>query len=161
VVLRHPGDHLGRRQRARGGLLVALRDHQHHEPHRSASSSPAIPGGYGLVPSGPASASWRISSSPSYEGPRTSAWALMKSSPSRIPPSRALRPNIAYPPTSSLASLNGPSITVSFPRPTRTRAPRELGSRPPMSTSVLDRIASSVSLPMAAISSGGGGWPAS
>src|SRR5277367_5456497 len=64
--------------------------------------------------------------------------------------------NSAYPPIISLASVNGPSITVTRPPESRTLAPAAVGSSPPLPSSVPALIASSVSLPIASINSFGG-----
>src|SRR6185369_4362812 len=65
--------------------------------------------------------------------------------------------NTAYPPNTSLASVNGPSVTVIFPPAKRTREPAAVGPSPPVSIISPDFIASSASFPMASISSLGGG----
>src|SRR4029450_4214406 len=41
---------------------------------------------------------------------------------------------IANPPTTSLASVNGPSVTVTLPPSSLTRAPAKVGNRPPACT---------------------------
>ncbi len=41
---------------------------------------------------------------------------------------------MAKPPTTSLASVKGPSVTVTLPSESRTRAPAEVGCRPTPST---------------------------
>src|SRR6266850_5348345 len=63
---------------------------------------------------------------------------------------------IAQPPMTSLASANGPSLTVIFPLASRTRTPSLLGSRPPVSTRVPFLSDFSTNLPMASINAGGG-----
>src|SRR5207249_1044708 len=70
--------------------------------------------------------------------------------------SRELASSTAYPPTTSLASVNGPSVTVSLPPARRTRALAELGASPPVSTTEPSRIESSTSLAMASSSAWGG-----
>src|SRR6185295_9433024 len=57
----------------------------------------------------------------------------------------------------SFVSMNGPSVTVSFPPASRTRAPAALWSNPPISTIVPFLKASSPSFPIASISAWGGG----
>src|ERR1700730_8621754 len=64
---------------------------------------------------------------------------------------------IAQPPMTSLLSVNGPSVTVILPPASRTRTPSLLGSRPPVSTSVPSFNDFSTNLPIASISSDGGG----
>src|SRR5271166_3790090 len=63
----------------------------------------------------------------------------------------------AYPPTTSLASVKGPSILVNCPPETRTRVLIAVGASPPLATIVPDLAASSLSFAMASISSLGGG----
>src|SRR5438128_3493645 len=65
--------------------------------------------------------------------------------------------NCAYPPTTSLASLKGPSVTVTFPPESRTRAPSAVGPSPPPPIMVPAWAASSLSFAMASISALGGG----
>src|SRR5712664_1007335 len=62
----------------------------------------------------------------------------------------------AYPPTTSLASVKGPSVTVSFPPEMRTLVPLADGRRPPLPSIVPALTASSLSFPMASINSLGG-----
>src|SRR5712664_4416385 len=62
----------------------------------------------------------------------------------------------AYPPTTSLASVKGPSVTVSFPPESRTRVPVAVGRSPPLPSIVPALTASSLSFPMASINSLGG-----
>src|SRR5580658_1685369 len=62
----------------------------------------------------------------------------------------------AYPPIISLASVNGPSVTLIRPPESRTLTPAAVGSSPPLPSSVPFLIASSDSLPMASINSLGG-----
>jgi hypothetical protein len=62
---------------------------------------------------------------------------------------------------SSLASVNGPSITLGFPPEKRTRAPFEVGLSPAMSRSTPAFINSSLYLPIAESSSSLGMTPAS
>src|SRR5579859_1667645 len=64
---------------------------------------------------------------------------------------------IAKPPTTSLASVNGPSVTVIPPLDLRTRAPKALGKQPSVATSQPAFIPSSTNFPMRAISSFEGG----
>jgi hypothetical protein len=68
---------------------------------------------------------------------------------------------IAKPPINSLASANGPSMTLTVPRDARRIAPFELGSSPAVETTTPAFIISSVCFPIAAISRGSGGSPAS
>src|ERR1700732_563390 len=63
---------------------------------------------------------------------------------------------IAQPPTTSLASVNGPSVTVSLPFSMRSRVAAELGLRPPVSTTLPEAKLSWTNLPMASSSAGGG-----
>ena len=62
---------------------------------------------------------------------------------------------------SLFASVNGPSVTVSLPFATRTRAPFELGSRPPVCNTTPALIIFSVYWAIAVMSFGSGGAPAS
>src|SRR6267143_413954 len=64
--------------------------------------------------------------------------------------------NCAYPPTTSLASVKGPSFTMSLPPETRTLVPLADGRRPPLPSIVPALTASSLSFPMASINSLGG-----
>src|ERR1700745_1813394 len=64
---------------------------------------------------------------------------------------------IANPPTNSLASVKGPSVTLIFPSERRTRAPRALGKQPSVATSQPALKPSSMSLPILDISSCEGG----
>src|SRR6266849_5069182 len=64
--------------------------------------------------------------------------------------------NTAYPPTTSLASVKGPSVVVSCPRETRMRVLIDVGASPPLAIIVPFLLASSPSLAMASISSLGG-----
>src|SRR6267143_2860213 len=64
--------------------------------------------------------------------------------------------NTAYPPTTSLASVKGPSVVVSCPRETRTRVLIAVGANPPLAIIVPFLFASSLSFAMASISSLGG-----
>src|SRR5262245_51157348 len=57
----------------------------------------------------------------------------------------------------SLASVNGPSSTVTLPPVRRTRAPLALGRRPPLSTMIPDWVASIPNWAIASISAFGGG----
>jgi hypothetical protein len=78
--------------------------------------------------------------------------------PSSIAASFDGKLRIAYPPTSSLASLKGPSVKVTFPLAALTFPPIALGMSPPASTSSPPtRGNSAVSLSIAASSLGGGG----
>src|SRR6185295_3681609 len=63
----------------------------------------------------------------------------------------------AKPPTTSLVSVKGPSITVTFPCESRTRLLIAVGASPPASNIVPSFAASSLSFAMASISAGGGG----
>src|ERR1700687_5196448 len=64
--------------------------------------------------------------------------------------------NCAYPPTISLASVKGPSITETFPPESRTRAPSAVGPSPPLPIIVPVFSASWLSLAIASINSLGG-----
>jgi len=64
---------------------------------------------------------------------------------------------IANPPTTSLASAKGPSVTVTFPFELRTRAPKAVGRQPSVASSQPAFMPSSTSLPILAISSCDGG----
>src|SRR5205807_6943860 len=68
---------------------------------------------------------------------------------------------IANPPTTSFASVKGPSVTVTFPLELRTRAPSALGRQPSVANSQPALKPSSTSLPILAISSCEGGTPRS
>src|SRR5712691_1991387 len=63
----------------------------------------------------------------------------------------------AYPPTISMASVNGPSIAVTCPRESRTRVLTAVGASPPLATIVPALTASSLSFAIASMSSLGGG----
>src|SRR5215510_5905163 len=65
----------------------------------------------------------------------------------------------AIPPTTSLASVKGPSVTLNLPSVRRTRAPFELGRQPSVASSFPDFKPSSTSFPILAISSCVGGVP--
>src|ERR1700730_6008614 len=59
----------------------------------------------------------------------------------------------------SLASVKGPSVTVTFPPKSRTRAPCAVGASPPLPSIVPALSASSLSFAMASMSDlGGGPW---
>src|SRR5882762_1509346 len=62
----------------------------------------------------------------------------------------------AYPPTTSLASVKGPSIAVTLPPESRTRVLAAVGASPPLAIIVPALMASSLSFPMASINSLGG-----
>src|SRR5882724_8501455 len=62
----------------------------------------------------------------------------------------------AYPPTTSLASVKGPSIAVTCPRERRMRVLAAVGESPPLSRIVPALTASSLSFAIASISSLGG-----
>src|ERR1700686_4916616 len=64
---------------------------------------------------------------------------------------------MANPPTTSLASVKGPSVTVTFPFELRTRAPKAVGRQPSVASSQPAFMPSSTSLPILAISSCEGG----
>src|SRR6185503_818872 len=55
---------------------------------------------------------------------------------------------IAKPPTTSLVSVNGPSVVDSLPPRRRTRAPSAVGRSPAVLINVPSRVISSMSLPM-------------
>src|SRR5579871_726852 len=59
---------------------------------------------------------------------------------------------MAKPPTSSLVSANGPSVTTNFPSERRTRAPAEDGRHPSVASSHPARNDSSINFPIASIS---------
>src|SRR5882762_7412083 len=63
----------------------------------------------------------------------------------------------AYPPTTSLASVKGPSIAVTRPPESRTRVLAAVGASPPLAIIVPALTASSLSFAMASMSSLGGG----
>ncbi len=63
---------------------------------------------------------------------------------------------IAQPPMTSLVSVKGPSNTVIFPLPSRTRKPSLLGCRPPVSTRVPSLREFYTNLPIHSISAAGG-----
>src|SRR5258705_3828894 len=63
----------------------------------------------------------------------------------------------AKPPTTSLVSAKGPSITVTFPLASRTRLLIAVGASPPASNILPPFDASSLSFAMASINFGGGG----
>src|ERR1700723_47159 len=57
----------------------------------------------------------------------------------------------------SLASAKGPSVTITFPPETRTRAPSAVGPSPPLPSIVPAFVSSSAAFAIASISSLGGG----
>src|ERR1700686_1733719 len=63
----------------------------------------------------------------------------------------------AYPPTTSLASVKGPSSAVTLPPESRTRVLAAVGASPPLAIIVPALTASSLSFAMASMSSLGGG----
>src|SRR5882672_6603687 len=65
--------------------------------------------------------------------------------------------NCAYPPITSLASVNGPSMTETFPPESRTRVLCAVGASPPLPSIVPFLTASSLRISMASMSSLGGG----
>src|SRR5882757_11266571 len=65
----------------------------------------------------------------------------------------------AKPPTSSLASVKGPSVTLKLPLVRRTRAPSALGRQPSVARRMPDLKDSSISLPIWVISPSLGGVP--
>src|SRR4051794_2737713 len=65
------------------------------------------------------------------------------------------------PPISSLASANGPSVTVRLPSSTFTRAPSELRCPPSANSSTPAFESSSTTLPTPSATCGGGNFPAS
>src|SRR5438067_5352027 len=97
-----------------------------------------------------ASKIWRISHSPS---PATSRKSLVI----WIASSFELAFRIAKPATTSFDSANGPSVTLTFPWESRTRAPRLVGKHPSVATRYPLLKPSSTSFPILAISSGNGG----
>src|SRR5215469_8208477 len=84
----------------------------------------------------------------------------MKRTADSIASSFDFNSNCAKPPMTSLASVNGPSVTLSFPPEIRTRAPCAVDRSPPSAINVLPSFASSsMSLPMASINAlGTGPW---
>src|SRR6267154_1700268 len=68
-----------------------------------------------------------------------------------------LNSSTAYPPTTSLASVKGPSIAVTCPRESRTRVLLAVGASPPLATIVPALTASSPSFAIASMNSLGGG----
>src|SRR5258705_13178130 len=64
---------------------------------------------------------------------------------------------MAKPPTNSLDSVKGPSVTLTFPLVERTRAPSALGKQPSEAISQPAFIPSSISLPILSISCCEGG----
>src|SRR5450755_2760954 len=63
----------------------------------------------------------------------------------------------AQPPMSSLASANGPSITVNFPSARTTLVACSTGARPPVASRTPALVASSMNFPISVMSSGLGG----
>src|ERR1022692_2021621 len=63
----------------------------------------------------------------------------------------------AHPPISSLASVKGPSTTVNFPSAYVTLVASSRGASPPAASSTPALVASSMNVPISAISSGVGG----
>ena len=63
----------------------------------------------------------------------------------------------AHPPTSSFASVKGPSTTVNSPSLRVILAPSEVGAMPPVATMTPAFTASSTNLPISSYSSGRGG----
>src|SRR5258708_11104612 len=63
----------------------------------------------------------------------------------------------AYPPTTSLASVKGPSIAATRPPESRTRVLAAVGASPPLAIIVPALTASSLTFVMASMSSFGGG----
>src|SRR5258706_14854617 len=59
----------------------------------------------------------------------------------------------------SLASVNGPSVTRILPPESLTRTPSAVGRSPAVFTKAPDRVISSISLPMSAMSFALGFWP--
>src|ERR1700682_1427912 len=68
-----------------------------------------------------------------------------------------LKSKTAYPPTTSLASVKGPSVAVTRPPESRTRVLAAVGASPPLAIIVPALTASSLSFAMASMSSLGGG----
>src|SRR6267154_169556 len=68
-----------------------------------------------------------------------------------------LNSSTAYPPTTSLASVKGPSIAVTCPRESRTRVLLAVGASPQLATIVPALTASSPSFAIASMNSLGGG----
>src|SRR5580704_8804704 len=97
----------------------------------------------------------RTSVSPSHPG-QCFLCSSMKDRAASTAASFDFNSNSASPPIISLASVNGPSVTVTCPPDSRTLAPAEVGSSPPLPSSVPFLIASSLSLPMASINCFGG-----
>src|SRR5437899_6660958 len=98
---------------------------------------------------------WRISVSPSHPDQCCLCSSMKRSAPS-IASSLDFKSKIAYPPMTSLASVNGPSISVSCPRESRTRVLAAVGASPPLATIVPALTASRPSLSIASIKAWGG-----
>src|SRR5260370_6024076 len=100
----------------------------------------------------------RTSHSPSHDG-QCSLCSRMKARAPAIASSRDAHAITAYPPITSLASLKGPSITVSLPPALLTRKPLALAPRPPVWISEPSLSESAMSLPIASWSAcGTGPW---
>src|SRR5215469_601459 len=110
---------------------------------RSRSAEPGWPGQS-------ASYSCRSSHSPSPTNDR-------KFRASSIASSFEFALRMANPPTTSLASANGPSVTLTLPPARRTRAPSDEGRQPSVDNSQPAFMPSSISFPIATISSCVGG----
>src|SRR5215469_1714023 len=110
---------------------------------RSRSAEPGWPGQS-------ASYSCRSSHSPSPTNDR-------KFRASSIASSFEFALRMANPPTTSLASVNGPSVTLNLPPARRTRAPSDEGRQPSVDNSQPAFMPSSISFPIATISSCVGG----
>src|SRR6516164_5613419 len=81
----------------------------------------------------------------------------MKLTADSIASSLDLNSKTANPPMTSLDSMNGPSIVVSFPRERRTRELIAVGASPPLWSIRPTLVASSAILPMASMNALGGG----
>src|SRR5437870_8938321 len=99
---------------------------------------------------------WRISVSPSQPGQCFLCSSMKRNAPS-IASFFDFNSKTAYPPTTSLASVKGPSIAATCPRESRTRVLTAVGASPPLATIVPALTASSLSFAIASMSSLGGG----
>src|SRR4029077_8370722 len=104
----------------------------------------------------PGSNIWRTSVSPSQPG-QCFLWSSMKATADSIASCLDFSSNCAKPPIISLASVKGPSITVTLPPERRTRAPCAVGLGPPFPSMVPALASSSAILAMASINGLGGG----
>src|SRR5262249_49212629 len=126
--------------------------HCYRSQHVHALQATSARSGMPAQPCSPAlcSWSWRNSHSPC---PTT----LRKFFASSIASSLDFACRMANPPTISLDSVKGPSVTVTLPSDRRTRAPSSDGRQPSVPSSQPAFMPSSINLPIVAISSGVGG----